>query len=197
MRPRLFDVAIAIMTTVTLAAGQTRFVRQDKAGGEGDLVEAAREQYEKRAFPNANVTIEQQQGASAAFQFLSKLPAGKKTNWQPIGPNIGVVPPVVTFTGAQSITSGRVTSLALSPLCSPIECKIFVGAAGGGIWEVDNALASQLNWAPSGTGIPSNVIGTIVFDPTVPSGHTLYAGTGEPNGSSDSEARACQARGDH
>jgi hypothetical protein len=81
-----------------------------------------------------------------------------------------------------------VTSLALSPLCSPIDCKIFVGAAGGGIWEADNALANQLNWAPSGNGIPSNAIGSIVFDPTDPSGRTLYVGTGEPNGSGDSEA---------
>ena len=41
---------------------------------------------------------------------------------------------------------------------------------------------------PSGSGIPSNAIGSIVFDPNDPTGKTLYVGTGEPNGSSDSEA---------
>src|SRR5207247_5255559 len=35
---------------------------------------------------------------------------------------------------------------------------------------------------------PSNAIGSIVFDPNDASGNTLYVGTGEPNGSSDSEA---------
>src|SRR5206468_7029011 len=35
---------------------------------------------------------------------------------------------------------------------------------------------------------PSNAIGSIVFDPNDASGKTLYVGTGEPNGSGDSEA---------
>jgi hypothetical protein len=188
MRQHLFDVAITIITTAAVAAGQTKFIRQDKTGGEGDQGSAAQEQYENRAYPNAGITIEQQQGAFAASQLLSRMPGGKKTNWQLIGPNIGVVPGAVTYTGRDTIVSGRVTALALSPTCSPIECKIFVGAAGGGIWEADNAFAPQLNWTPSGAGISSNAIGAIIFDPTDPSGRTLYAGTGEPNGSQDSEA---------
>src|SRR4029077_3014539 len=52
----------------------------------------------------------------------------------------------------------------------------------------DDALASKLNWHPSNSGIASNAIGSIVFDPTDPLGGTLYVGTGEPNGSGDSEA---------
>src|SRR3974390_2944017 len=74
------------------------------------------------------------------------------------------------------------------PDCHANDCKIFIGAAGGGVWEADNALASQLNWHPSGNGIPSNAIGSISFDPTDAKGKTLYVGTGEPNGSGDSEA---------
>ncbi len=38
------------------------------------------------------------------------------------------------------------------------------------------------------SGIPSNAIGSIVFDTHDATGNTLYVGTGEPNGSSDSEA---------
>src|SRR5207237_8475888 len=38
------------------------------------------------------------------------------------------------------------------------------------------------------SGITSNAIGSIVFDPNDATGNTLYAGTGEPNGSGDSEA---------
>src|SRR5262249_57104821 len=52
----------------------------------------------------------------------------------------------------------------------------------------ENALAPQPNWKPSGNGIPSNAIGSLIFDPNDPKGKTLYAGTGEPNGSGDSEA---------
>ena len=36
--------------------------------------------------------------------------------------------------------------------------------------------------------IAFDAIGYLLVDPTDPSGATLYAGTGEPNGSSDSEA---------
>jgi hypothetical protein len=78
--------------------------------------------------------------------------------------------------------------LALSPKCSVNRCEIFVGAAGGGVWEASNAFASTLNWQSSNVGIPSNAIGSIIFDPTDTQGKTLYVGTGEPNGSSDSEA---------
>jgi hypothetical protein len=146
MRHHLLDLCIATLATAALAVGQTKFIRQDKSGGEGDQGTAALEQYQNRAYPNAAITIEQQQTAFAAFQSLSKLPGGKKTNWQLVGPNIGVAPPPVTYTGAQTTYSGRVTALAVSPVCSPAECKIFVGAAGGGVWQADNALAPQPNW---------------------------------------------------
>ena len=65
---------------------------------------------------------------------------------------------------------------------------MWVGAAGGGIWETDNALAPVPNWRASSNGLASNAIGSIALDPNDASGATLYAGTGEANGSSDSEA---------
>ena len=76
----------------------------------------------------------------------------------------------------------------MAPNCTALSCAVFIGTAGGGVWQADNALASQPNWHPSSSGIPSNAIGSLVFDPNDPSGKTLYAGTGEPNGSGDSEA---------
>jgi hypothetical protein len=56
------------------------------------------------------------------------------------------------------------------------------------VWKTPDALATPpLTWTEvSGGQIPSNAIGSIVFDPSHPS--TIYVGTGEPNGSSDSEA---------
>lgn len=149
---------------------------------------AERERYENRAYPDTVVTQAQQQAAYLAFQSVARLPGGKKTNWQEIGPITPFVVDSATYTGRPTLNSGRVTALAISPGCDAIECKIFVAAAGGGIWEADNALAPKPNWHPSSKGLTSNAIGTIIFDPTDPTGKTLYVGTGEPNSSADSEA---------
>jgi hypothetical protein len=143
---------------------------------------------ENRALPAAAVGPKEQQAAYQSFLSISKRPGGKKGNWQELGPITAAVPGPSTYTGRPSLVSGRVTALALSPGCHANDCKIFVGAAGGGVWEADDALAQRPNWAPSGKGIPSNAIGSLIFDPTDSRGLTLYAGTGEPSGSGDSEA---------
>lgn len=161
-----------------------------EAGQAGDS--AAQEAYDNRAYPNASINSAQSQAAANAAASLNKLPGGKQTNWQELGPSGVPADALVASesTGATSgtIYSGRVTAIALSPSCSGNDCKVFLGAAGGGVWEADNAMASQLNWHPSSNGIPSNAIGAIAFDPNDPKGKTIYVGTGEPNGSSDSEA---------
>src|SRR6266446_2698717 len=153
---------------------------------------AAQEAYENRAYPATFIAAPQQQAAAKAANAIGKLPAGKKTNWQEVGPS-GVsadafVASESTGATAGTIFSGRTTAIAVAPNCTALSCAVFIGTAGGGVWQADNALASQPNWHPSSSGIPSNAIGSVVFDPNDPSGKTLYAGTGEPNGSSDSEA---------
>jgi hypothetical protein len=162
--------------------------RGGEAEREGALGGPEQERYDDRALPNDSIAAAQQQGAYTAFLSVNKLPGGKKTNWQEIGPITPNVAGPSTYTGRPTTDSGRVTALAVSPNCHANDCKIFAGAAGGGVWEADNALAQKPNWHPSGTGIPSNAIGSLIFDPTDPKGQTLYAGTGEPNGSGDSEA---------
>jgi len=147
-----------------------------------------REQYDNRAFPETDIAPAQQAAAAKAALGVSQLQPVITTRWQGIGPTSPFVPGVVTFTGRSTYTSGRVTALALSRTCHEENCRIFVGAAGGGVWTAGNALASHPNWHPSSNGIPSNSIGSIIFDPTDPTGRTLYVGTGEPSGSSDSEA---------
>jgi hypothetical protein len=150
------------------------------------------EAYDNRAYPAVHIAAAEQLAAANAAQAIGKLPGGKSTNWQELGPTgvsaSNLVASESTGASAGTIYSGRATAIAVSQLCHASDCKIFIGAAGGGIWEADNALASQLNWHPSGNGIPSNAIGSIVFDPNHPKAGTLYVGTGEPNGSGDSEA---------
>ena len=162
-------------------------------GGEPESINGpSQEIYDNQAYPAAAIAPAQQQAAANAAKAINKLPGGKKTNWQEIGPSgvpaDALVASESTGATAGTVYSGRATAIAIAPNCSPQGCAVFIGAAGGGVWEADNALDPQLNWHSSNNGIPSNAIGSIAFDPNDPTGKTLYVGTGEPNGSGDSEA---------
>jgi hypothetical protein len=171
---------------------ETSLGKLSGSGEPGSIEGPEQEAYDNRAYPAVSIAAVQQLAAGNAAKAIGKLPGGKKTNWQELGPSGIAASALVASesTGASAGTtfSGRSTAIAVSPGCHANDCKIFIGAAGGGVWEADNALASQLNWHASGNGIPSNAIGSVIFDPSDPTGETLYVGTGEPNGSGDSEA---------
>jgi hypothetical protein len=173
-------------------------------GGEGPFDGAAQEAYDNRAYPKRWIDAGAAKAAANAADAIANRAAANPANatanvagatqasWRQLGP-FGVsadalVASESTGATAGTIYSGRATAIAVSPTCHPGDCKIFIGAAGGGVWEADNALASSPIWHPSSNGLASNAIGSIVFDPTDPLGGTLYVGTGEPNGSGDSEA---------
>jgi hypothetical protein len=90
-----------------------------------------------------------------------------------------------TLTGPATQESGRVTALAIDPACAPGNCKLWVAAAGGGIWRTNDALATHVQWIAPPDSLPTNSFGSLIY---VAGNHTLYAGSGEPNGSGDSEA---------
>ncbi len=90
-----------------------------------------------------------------------------------------------TLMGPSTQESGRVTALAVDPNCQPGHCRMWVASAGGGIWRTDDALASPVTWMPPPGDLPTNAFGSIYYDATH---NVLYAGSGEPNGSGDSEA---------
>ncbi len=177
---------------------QTRLGLNDT--GEAERLDGpAQEAYDNRAYPNKWIEHAQREAAASAANAMVKLSgfsanatSGPLSSWQQVGPNgvfsSALVANESTAGTAATFFSGRVTAIAISPNCSGTNCKIFVGSAGGGVWAAGNALASQLNWHPSNEGIPSNAIGSLAFDPTDATGRTLYVGTGEPNGSGDSEA---------
>ncbi len=149
----------------------------------------AQEQYSDQAYPNAYVGYNQVMQAYNAYLALSRQPsAAVGSSWHLLGPMTGNVSPLVTYTGRATTASGRVTALVVSPNCSDALCRVWVGAAGGGVWESDNGLSPVPIWQSSSSGLASNAIGSIALDPNDPTGATLYAGTGEENGSSDSEA---------
>ena len=146
------------------------------------------ERYDNRAFPADQISSIRREEGRSAFDQVSRREHGKRHGWEEVGPFTPRVAAEATYTGRETENSGRVTSLAISPRCEKHDCTLLVGAAGGGIWRTDRALDDSPDWEPSSDGIPSNAIGSLLYDPTDARGRTLYAGTGEPNGSSDSEA---------
>ena len=169
--------------------------RIDKIGdGEADrtgLVTPASEDYENRAYPNATIDFAQTETSiKDARKILKHTGTRFPKPWEAVGPTTLNVDTLGTQTfGPPTQWSGRVSALAVDPKCSATACRIYVGAAGGGVWRANNALAPNPNWQQvSDNGIPTTSIGSLYIDPTDPTGRTIYAGTGEGNGSSDSEA---------
>ena len=78
------------------------------------------------------------------------------------------------------------TALAIDPNCDQGHCRLWLAAAGGGVWRSDKALHNNPNWTWVSEGLPSNAIGTLTYRRC--STDTLYAGTGEPNAAVDNEA---------
>jgi hypothetical protein len=147
------------------------------------------EAYLLRAYPETEVPGE---ATLAALNGWAALNASSHStgNWQLIGPSKATYPAVLNpflFDGAQYVTSGRVTAMAISPTCTQSKCTLYVAAAGGGVWRTDKALTGS-NWQFISGSFGTNAIGSLLIDPSDPSGNTLYAGTGEPNASGDSEA---------
>ena len=180
--------------------------RQDRAGlfrnkiampgpeREGGPMAAAEEEYAKRAYPAAYVPFELTRTAQRAWADAQTLARGRAPNtvgqWTLVGPSSANDPDVLTFSGAPYTTSGRVTALALAPNCGQDHCTLYLAAAGGGIWKTNRALdtSPSQTWNFVSASFATSAIGTLVIDPTDPTGNTLYAGTGEPNASADSEA---------
>ncbi len=147
------------------------------------------EAYLLRAYPEAEVPGEATLNARNGWAALNAS-APSAGSWQLIGPSKATYPAVLNpflFDGAQYVASGRVTAMAISPTCTQNQCTLYVAAAGGGVWRTDKALLGS-NWRFVSGGFGINAIGSLLIDPKDASGNTLYAGTGEPNASGDSEA---------
>ena len=160
---------------------------------ESDPFSVADEKYQYRAWPAAEVDPGLRRNSPAAFAGIVEFQDDDEKipfDWKSVGPNTALYPAVLGRANAPYISSGRITALAIDPNCDERRCRLYVGAAGGGIWRTKRALsdAETLDWRFISGSFTSNAIGSILIDPTDPSGDTIYAGTGEPNASADSEA---------
>ena len=109
-----------------------------------------------REAPIAKLLVERRRALTLAA-------ATQPAEWQLVGPtNIG----------------GRCTSL----VCDPTNPDhVWIGAAGGGVWE---SLDAGRKWRPRWRSRTPLEIGALALDPSAPT--TLYCGTGEANLSADS-----------
>jgi hypothetical protein len=155
-----------------------------------DPVAAEQQAYQNRAYPASHVPFQLTRGARGSFEKVQVRDSARgrrqRNAWTLVGPSKADFPDILTFSGADYTTSGRITALAIAPHCNPGDCRLWVAAAGGGIWRTDNALAGNgVKWTFLSDSFATNAIGALTYDAAT---GTLYAGTGEPNASADSEA---------
>ena len=157
---------------------------------EGGPTAGAQEAYANRAYPAPYVPFTLTRNAHRAWTNVMARAPGRGVNalggWTLAGPSTANFPDVLTFSGAPYTTSGRITALAVDPSCNTTRCRAWAAAAGGGVWRTTNALSgSGVSWTFVSGNFATNAIGTLTYDAAH---NTLYAGTGEPNSSGDSEA---------
>lgn len=151
------------------------------------------------AYPDTDIPLERFEAArAAAAALLAKgFPTGKGQpgTWVTYGPSNALYPATIfrssfSYVPARYVAGGRATALAIDPNCRIGDCRLWVFAAGGGIWRTRNALSGEPSWQYLSGSFGINSGSSIVIDPNDPTGNTLYVGTGEANASADSAAGA-------
>jgi hypothetical protein len=147
------------------------------------------EAYLQRAYPGQDIPTDASFAAQRGWAALNSE-SHSGGNWRLIGPSRSVQPGVLNSLGdgATVVTAGRVTAMAIGPTCTNRNCTIYVAAAGGGVWRTRNGLSNRPGWRFLSGSFGTNAMGSLLIDPNDSSGNTIYAGTGEPNASGDSEA---------
>src|SRR4051812_6280039 len=178
---------------------QTRMAHaalREREQGEADGADA--EAYSDRAYPDTEITLPEVQGAITADAKVKKKGPKAYSTWESLGPDTLNVDRLGTQSFIKATQwSGRVTALTVGPKCKAESCELYVGAAGGGVWRSHDALSKKPHWEQISAGIPTNAIGSIAVDPNDPTGKTVYVGTGEGNGSGDSEAGLGPSKNTH
>src|SRR4051794_14767751 len=162
MKRGMLLVVVAVLATTTFVvlhgAGQgnnaprtphgARFeVKDPDKDARPGMITPAREAYANRAYPRGYISASEVRSATRATRALpTRLPASKfrhsadgaasvGADWDLLGPTTPFAPGATTESLKDSITSGRVTALAVDPNCGKPGkgCRLWMAAAGGGL----------------------------------------------------------------
>jgi hypothetical protein len=171
-----------------LPMAREKLARGPEAAGEIWAGPAA-EAYADTAYPHATVDFAQVQATLEQAKGFASRGDSLKADWDEVGPfTLDVAREPTQTNGLPTQWAGRTPALAVDPRCTRDRCRVYVGAAGGGVWRTDNALSRRPHWKPLTDGLDTTSVGHLLIDPHDRSGKTIYLGTGEPSGSSQSEA---------
>src|SRR5262249_35403426 len=117
---------------IAAAHGQNQNERSDTPDS------AAVENYNAHAYPFSEVTPAEQQSPANAFGKIKAKGVGNGKNssssWFALGPSQAQFPPILNRHGSLYWDAGRTTAMAISPDCTQKQCRLWIGAAGGGVW---------------------------------------------------------------
>jgi hypothetical protein len=175
-------------------AGHIEELREAVPGNEGMSPEgpgsAAEEAFRQRAYPADTISVAQMDRAKAAYgQALTRaVPSGASSpgGWTSAGPSEALYP-FTEFRNSSNyvpneyVAGGRTTSIAISNVCVPLQCRAWITPAGGGVWSTPDIRAAQPDWSYLGGPLDINAAGAVTVDSNDPNGNTIYVGTGEAN----------------
>jgi hypothetical protein len=165
-----------------------------EAGNEGSPQSWGDERLTALAYPGTDVTLAEINASRSAFAGIKKrgLPKGqgKTGTWTSIGPSYASMEffegrDTTSYIPNATISAGRTNAMAISPGCTATYCRMWVLAAGGGLWRTDKALSGNPVWTYLSTSWEINTGDTIFQDPNDSTGNTLWIGTGEGKGCGD------------
>ena len=136
MQQTTLKIAVSAAALATLA-GLAAADGGDRPPGGLEAYKSASRTYPADVIPpdvvaNARATFE----GIAAVDAKAGDPGAKGHLWKFYGPTQAAIQPGVTaFSGATNTTASRVTALVVAPDCGAARCRVWVGAAGGGVWR--------------------------------------------------------------
>ncbi|HEX6076697.1 MAG TPA: sialidase family protein [Micromonosporaceae bacterium] len=155
--------------------------------GPGSAADAA---FLARAYPENTISVSEMDAAKRAYRKaegrLTPGTSGGRGSWRNVGPSRALYPYTpyrnsYNYVPNEYVAGGRTTSIALSNVCLPEDCRAWITPAGGGVWRTNDMLSEQPHWTYLGGPLGINAAGNVTVDENDESGQTIYVGTGEAN----------------
>ena len=157
--------------------------------GPGAAAEAA---FMERAYPADTISVRKVDSSKQTFRQVLKTTrqtAARQRvadDWDNVGPSRALYPFTrfrnnSNYVPNRYIAGGRTTDVAIADRCVAGNCRMYITAAGGGVWRTADAMARPVDWTYLGGPLGINAAGSVTIDPTDRTGKTIWVGTGESN----------------